>query len=74
MKNAEKLITENDSLMQSRLGGGDHWYLELILAPSKHHVIFRHHFNPHENPGALSRFSDNAMQYEIAKVKAAHKR
>ena len=65
IKEVEKHIITNLASIRYEIGGGNHGFLELIVAAAKHLNIIGHTFIPYPNPGALPQFTHNTTQHQI---------
>ena len=59
IKEVEKCIITNASSIESKLGGGQHGLLGLVISPTRYNTITGHDFILHVNPGALPIFPPN---------------
>ena len=73
IKEVEKQLIKNASSYPTKLGGGNHRYLSIILTPEKYELVTGQIFEPHPNPGSIPIFSDNPTQPQIALISNTHK-
>ena len=73
IKAVEKKLIRNAASIPTKLGGGNHGFLGLVLTPQKYETITGYVFTPHLNPGTFPIFPQNPTQPIIAQITATHK-
>ena len=73
IKEVKKCIITNASSIESKLGGGQHGLLGLVISPTRYNTITGHDFILHVNPGALPIFPPNPTQAQITQANVTHK-